>query len=183
MSSTETEKATLGAGCFWCVEAIYQMIEGVTSAHSGYSGGPEDPLPTYKSVCSGSGHAEVVQLEFDPKVVSFEEILSVFFQIHDPTTLNKQGNDVGVQYRSAIFYHSEEQKEIAERVLAEFDESGKYNDKIVTAITPFDIFVKAEDYHEDYFNLHGEEPYCSFVVRPKVEKFKKTFENMLKKKE
>lgn len=177
---SKMEIATLGSGCFWCVEAVFQGLKGVESAISGYSGG-HIKNPAYKEVCNGTtGHAEVIQVKFNSEVISFEEILEVFWNTHDPTTLNRQGNDVGTQYRSAIFYHSDEQKEIAEKYKKQLDESGTYNSKIVTEITPFDTFYAAEDYHQDYFNLNGEQPYCSFVIKPKVEKFKKQFKDKLK---
>lgn len=174
------EKATLGAGCFWCVEAIFQDLKGVVSATSGYSGGHTTD-PTYKEVCDGTtGHAEVVQVQFDPAVISFDDILKVFWNVHDPTTLNRQGNDVGTQYRSAIFYHNEAQKKVAEEYIKQLEIDQVFPSKIVTEVSLFDTFYPAEEYHNDYFNLHGEEPYCSFVVRPKVEKFKKKFADKLK---
>lgn len=174
------EIATLGSGCFWCTEAIFESLKGVNSAVSGYSGGHKDK-PTYKDVCEGStGHAEVVQVTFDPQIISFEEILEVFWNTHDPTTLNRQGNDVGTQYRSAIFYHSEEQKNIAEAYKKQLEDSKVYLSPIVTEITSFTMFFPAEEYHQSYFELNGEQPYCSFVVKPKVEKFKKQYKNKLK---
>lgn len=174
------ETITLGAGCFWCVEAIFGSINGVESAISGYSGG-HVKNPGYKEVCSGTtGNAEVVQVVFDPQVVSLAKILEVFFQVHDPTTLNRQGGDIGTQYRSAIFYHNEEQKASATAILNKLDLSGAFDKKIVTEITAFANFYPAEDYHQDYFELNGEQPYCSNVVRPKVEKFKKAFSDILK---
>lgn len=179
-SSTGLQTVTLGAGCFWCVEAVFEQIEGVTAVRSGYSGG-EVENPTYKEVCTGTtGHAEVVQLDYDPAVTSFEEVLKVFFASHDPTTLNRQGADVGTQYRSAIFYHTEEQKKIAEQVIAELNRSGTYSSKIVTEVTPFRKFFEAEDYHQDYFELNGRAPYCRFVIVPKLEKVRKTFAGKLK---
>ncbi len=174
------ETITLGAGCFWCVEAIFGSIEGVESAVSGYSGG-NIKNPAYKEVCSGrTGHAEVVQVVYDSEVVSLSKILEVFFQVHDPTTLNRQGNDIGTQYRSAIFYHNEEQKATATAILNKLDISGAFDKPIVTEITEFEAFYPAEDYHQDYFELNGEQPYCSAVVRPKVEKFRKAFADILK---
>lgn len=174
------EVATFGAGCFWCVEAVFQCLRGVDSAISGYSGG-HIKNPSYKEVCKGTtGHAEVVQITFDPEVISFADLLEVLFSVHDPTTLNRQGADVGTQYRSAIFYHSEEQKEIALKAIAAANESGQWNTPLVTEVTPFSNFYKAEDYHQDYFALNGEQPYCQMVVRPKVEKFKKQFREKLK---
>jgi peptide-methionine (S)-S-oxide reductase len=175
------EKITLGSGCFWCTEAIYNRLEGVESAISGYSGGKtKDPF--YKEVCAGkTGHAEVVQVTFDPEKVSIEEVLKVFWETHDPTTLNRQGNDVGTQYRSVVFYHTEEQKEIAEKIKKSLDEAGIWSDPIVTEITQFDKFWPAENYHKEYFESHGHEPYCNLVIKPKVEKFEKAFSAKLKK--
>lgn len=174
------EVATLGAGCFWCVEAVFQNLQGVDTVISGYTGG-QVPNPTYKEVCTGlTGHAEVCQITYDPNVITYEEILEVFWKTHDPTTLNRQGNDVGTQYRSSIFYHSASQKEIAEKYIAQLDGSGTFKNKIVTTIEPLGDFYVAEDYHQNYFNENGEQPYCQFVVRPKVEKFKKEFANRLK---
>ncbi len=180
MGEDKLEIATLGAGCFWCVEAVFQQLKGVESVQSGYSGG-HVVNPSYREVCQKTtGHAEVVQVEFNPEIVGFEEILEVFWNVHDPTTLNRQGNDVGPQYRSAIFYHSEKQRELAESYKQQLDASGKFSNPIVTEITAWKNFFPAEEYHDDYFNLHGEEPYCRFVVRPKVEKFEKQFADKLK---
>jgi len=175
------EKITLGSGCFWCTEAVFQRLNGVESAVSGYSGGKtKDPF--YKEVTTGrTGHAEVVQVTFDPVVISLEEILEVFWKTHDPTTLNRQGNDVGTQYRSAIFYHDPAQQVVAERLKKALDESGAWGDPIVTEITPFEVFYPAENYHQDYFNENGSQPYCQFVVAPKVKKFKEVFADKLKK--
>jgi peptide-methionine (S)-S-oxide reductase len=174
------EVATLGGGCFWCTEAIYQDLKGVEKVLSGYSGG-NIVEPTYKQVTSGtSGHAEVIQFWYDPKLITFEEILEIFWATHDPTTLNRQGADVGPQYRSAVFYHSESQKEKAEFYKSKLDESGAFNKPIVTEITPFSNFYVAEDYHQNYFNDNGMQPYCQFVIRPKVEKFRKVFAEKLK---
>lgn len=174
------EIATLGAGCFWCVEAIFQNLKGVEKVESGYSGG-EIINPSYKEVCTGrTGHAEVVQVYFDPNVISFAEILEVFFETHDPTTLNRQGADTGTQYRSAIFYHNEKQKEVAELAKEAANESGNWSDPIVTEISAYKNFFVAEDYHQDYYNLNGTQPYCSAVITPKVEKFKKKFKEKLK---
>lgn len=162
------EKATLGGGCFWCIEAVFQQLDGVESVVSGYAGG-HDPNPNYQSVCSGAtGHAEVVQITFDPEVVTYEELLNVFWKAHDPTTLNRQGNDVGTQYRSAIYYHSEAQKEAALKSI----ESAQphFSDKIVTEVAPLDVFYGGEDYHQDYYVNHREQGYCSFVIRPKLDK-------------
>lgn len=181
-SMDSLEVATLGAGCFWCVEAVFQDIKGVKKVESGYSGG-SIKNPSYKEVCTGNtGHAEVVQITFDPKEVSFATLLEVFFGTHDPTTLNQQGADVGTQYRSAIFYHSEEQKQVAELAKKAADESKNWSNPVVTEITAFTNFYKAEDYHQDYYNLNGTQPYCAMVITPKVDKFKKKFEALLKEK-
>lgn len=180
-SSKQLEKATLANGCFWCTEAVFQRLKGVEKVESGYSGG-KIANPTYKEVCSGiTGHAECVQITFDKNQISFTELLRVFFKTHDPTTLNRQGNDVGTQYRSAIFYHSDEQKRIAEEVIADLDKSGAFNSKIVTEVSPFTVFYKAEDYHQNYFNENkNNNPYCTFVIVPKLEKFEKVFKDKLK---
>jgi peptide-methionine (S)-S-oxide reductase len=174
------EKITLGSGCFWCTEAIFRNLKGVESAVSGYSGGKtKDPF--YKEVCSGTtGHAEVVQVTFDPAVISLTEILEVFWKMHDPTTLNRQGNDVGTQYRSVVFYHDDQQKEVAETIKAELTKAKIWNDSIVTEISPISMFYTAENYHQDYLASHGSEPYCQFVVTPKVKKFKEIFADKLK---
>ncbi|MEM1406892.1 MAG: peptide-methionine (S)-S-oxide reductase MsrA [Bacteroidota bacterium] len=172
--------ATLGAGCFWCIEAVFQRIEGVIEVVSGYTGGKVKD-PTYREICGGrTGHAEVAQITFDPSIVSFEEILEVFWVSHDPTTLNRQGADVGTQYRSAVFYHDQEQKEMAERSRKTLDESKVYNDPVVTEITELGPFYKAEDYHQNYFNNNVEQPYCQFVVKPKVDKVKRVFADKIK---
>jgi peptide-methionine (S)-S-oxide reductase len=177
----ELEKATLGGGCFWCTEAVYKELKGVADIKPGYSGG-EIKNPTYKEVCTGrTGHAEVVQITFDPDEVSFSEILEVFFMTHDPTTLNRQGNDVGTHYRSAIFYHSEAQKQTAEKVIELFNQENVYDDPIVTEVTTFKNFYEAEDYHFNYFERNKNQPYCQYVVAPKVEKFRKIFKDKLKK--
>jgi peptide-methionine (S)-S-oxide reductase len=177
------ETATLGAGCFWCVEAVFDDLQGVTDVVSGYSGGHTEN-PTYKEVCSeATGHAEVVQVKFDPETISYRDILRVFFAVHDPTTLNRQGNDVGTSYRSAIFYHTDEQKQIAEEVIKEVTELGVYDDPIVTEVTKFDKFYSAEDYHQEYFANNPTQPYCAAVVAPKVTKFRKTFADRLKKRQ
>jgi peptide-methionine (S)-S-oxide reductase len=173
--------ATFGSGCFWCTEAIFQRLNGVEKVESGYSGG-KVKNPTYKEVCTGlTGHAEVVQVTYNPARVSFEELLEVFWQTHDPTTLNRQGADVGTQYRSVIFYHTPEQKQLAELYKRKLDESGAFDRPIVTEISPFTEFYKAEDYHQNYFNLNGSAPYCAYVIQPKLDKFKKAFANKLKK--
>lgn len=174
------EIATLGAGCFWCVEAVFQNLKGVEKVVSGYAGGKIKD-PTYREVCSGlTGHAEVCQITFDNSELSFAELLEVFWRTHDPTTLNRQGNDVGTQYRSVIFYHSEDQKKTAEKMKAQLDEAKVYPDPVVTEISPEAPFYPAENYHQDYFLQNGEQPYCSFVIRPKVEKFKAAFKDKLK---
>ena len=172
--------ATLGAGCFWCVEAMFQQLDGVISVESGYSGGATDD-PTYEKVCGGStGHAEVCQIRFDPAKIAFRELLEVFWQTHDPTTLNRQGNDVGTQYRSAIFCHSDEQQATAEACKAELDTSDTWPNPIVTEIAPFTKFFPAEDGHQDYFARNPDVAYCSVVVGPKVQKFRSKFVDRLK---
>lgn len=176
------ETATLAAGCFWCVEAVFDDLEGVADVVSGYSGGHTEN-PTYREVCSETtGHAEVVQIKFDPSVISYADILRVFFAVHDPTTLNRQGNDIGSSYRSAIFYHSPEQKRTAEEIIKEVTEAGIYDNPIVTEVTAFDKFYAAENYHQEYFANNPNQPYCAAVVAPKVAKFRKNFVNRLKKK-
>jgi peptide-methionine (S)-S-oxide reductase len=181
-SMDSLEVATFGAGCFWCVEAIFQDIKGVKKVASGYSGG-NIKNPSYKEVCQGTtGHAEVIQVTFDPSQVSFAKLVEVFFATHDPTTLNRQGADVGTQYRSAIFYHSEEQRSTAELAKAAADASGEWGSPIVTEISAFDVFYAAEDYHQDYYNLNGTQPYCQIVISPKMDKFKKKFADLLKEK-
>ncbi len=178
--SKDLQKTTVGGGCFWCTEAIYLELKGVVDVKPGYSGG-HVKNPTYKQVCDGTtGHAEVVQITFDPEVVSYSEILEVFFMTHDPTTLNRQGNDVGPQYRSAIFYHNEEQKEVAERVIDLFEKEEVYSNPIVTEVSEFDQFYIAEDYHINYYARNKTQGYCQFVVAPKLEKFKKIFKDQLK---
>ena len=177
----QTDTATLGAGCFWCVEAVFQNLDGVISVTSGYAGG-KISNPTYKEVCSGeTGHAEVCNVVYDPSKISFDEILEVFWKTHDPTTMNRQGNDVGTQYRSAIFYHNERQKELAEKYKKDLNASEAFDAPIITEITPYTNFYKAEDYHQNYYNENGNQPYCRFVIQPKVEKFKKVFKDKLKK--
>ncbi|MFX1578914.1 MAG: peptide-methionine (S)-S-oxide reductase MsrA [Promethearchaeota archaeon] len=169
------ETATFGSGCFWCTEAVFQQLKGVSSVVSGYSGGHVEN-PTYQQVCTGrTGHAEVCQIQFDPEQISYEELLEVFFNTHDPTTLNRQGNDVGTQYRSVIFYHSEEQRETAERVKAELDNSGDWKNPIVTEIVPFEGFYKAEDYHQNYYRNNPNAGYCRLIIAPKLNKFEKVF--------
>ena len=174
------EVTTLGAGCFWCIEAIFQDLKGVHSVISGYAGG-HIANPSYKEVCTGNtGHAEVAVIKFDPKIISFKDILYVFWLTHDPTTLNRQGGDIGTQYRSAIFYHNEEQKKIAEKSRQETEEAGIYQDPIVTEIVPLTNYYEAEDYHQDYFKLNPNQPYCRLVIDPKVQKFRKQFKDKLK---
>lgn len=178
--TTPTDTATFGTGCFWCTEAIFQQLDGVIKSTSGYSGG-QVANPSYKEICTGTtGHAEVIQVVYDPAKITFDELLEVFWQTHDPTTLNRQGNDVGPQYRSVIFYHNNEQKEKAEKYKAELDKSGAFNNPIVTEISPFTKFYAAENYHQDYYNQNGSQPYCYFVIKPKVEKFQKVFKSKLK---
>ena len=180
MDSSRTEVATLGGGCFWCLEAVYEELRGVEKVESGYSGGPV-PNPTYRQVCTGTtGHAEVVQVTFDPEAVSFKEILEVFFTIHDPTTLNRQGADVGPQYRSAIIYHDEEQRRVAEEVISELEAEGIWDAPIVTEVTPFEAFYVAEDYHQGYYRDNEYQPYCQVVIAPKVAKFRKQYLEKLK---
>lgn len=174
------EIATLGGGCFWCLEAVYDELKGVTDVVSGYAGG-QVPNPSYEAVCSGrTGHAEVVQVEFDPAVISYADLLRVFFAIHDPTTLNRQGADVGTQYRSAIFYHSPEQKATAEQVIGEITRAKLWSNPIVTEVAPLDIFYAAEDYHQEYFARNPYQGYCRVVIAPKVAKFRKEFLAQLK---
>jgi peptide-methionine (S)-S-oxide reductase len=169
------EIATLAGGCFWCLEAVFEQLRGVEKVESGYTGGKTDK-PTYHQVCEGStGHAEVVQVRFNPAEISYAEILDVFFAIHDPTTLNRQGADVGTQYRSGIFYHSPAQKETAERRIAELNAAKIWDAPIVTEVTPLPTFYRAEDYHQGYFRAHPEAGYCQYVVSPKVAKFRKSF--------
>lgn len=174
------EKATFGAGCFWCVEAVFEQLKGVHGVVSGYSGGTTKN-PTYQQVCSGStGHAEVIQVEFDPKVISFVDLLEVFWQTHDPTTRNQQGNDIGTQYRSAIFYHNDQQKQQAEEIKKKLDASGAFRGLIVTEIVPFKEFYVAEKYHQNYYADNPKQPYCAAVIPPKLDKLKKVFGDKLK---
>jgi len=175
------ETATLAGGCFWCLEAVYEDLKGVHSVISGYAGG-EVPNPTYQQVCTGAtGHAEVVQIEYDPEEINYADLLNVFFAIHDPTTLNRQGADVGTQYRSAVFYHNPEQKAAAQAKIAELDKTGPWDNPIVTEVTQLDKFYPAEDYHQEYFANNPNQPYCQAVVAPKVAKFRKQFIDRLKK--
>lgn len=181
-SPATTDTATFANGCFWCTEAIFEQLDGVFSATSGYTDG-HVKNPTYKQVCTGeTGHAECLQIVYDPIKISFDELLEVFWETHDPTTLNRQGNDVGTQYRSGIYYHNEEQKQKAEKYKVELDKSGAFNKPIVTEVKPFSIFYPAENYHQEYFeNNEGSNPYCTIVIRPKVDKFRKVFKDKLKK--
>jgi peptide-methionine (S)-S-oxide reductase len=179
--NTNLQTATLAGGCFWCLEAVYDEIKGVHSVESGYAGGQMDN-PTYREVCNGNtGHAEVVQVHFDPNVVSYRDLLNVFFAIHDPTTLNRQGADVGTQYRSAIFYHDDEQKNIAEELIRDLSSQQIWDKPIVTEVVKLDKFYMAEDYHQEYFARNPYQPYCQAVVAPKVSKFRKHFLDLLKK--
>ena len=180
-SNPGLQVATFANGCFWCTEAIFQNVDGVEKVVSGYMGG-KVKNPTYKEVCTGqTGHAEVIQLTYDPKKVTYDELLEIFWKTHDPTTLNRQGADVGTQYRSAVFYHNDEQKQLAEKYKKELTEAEAFDQPIVTEITPASVFYKAEDYHQNYYNLNGDAPYCAMVIQPKVEKFKKVFKEKLKK--
>ena len=176
------DTATFGTGCFWCTEALFEQLDGVISVTSGYSGG-HVANPSYKDVCTGeTGHAECVQIVYDTSKISYDELLEVFWQVHDPTTLNRQGADVGTQYRSVIFYRDDEQKQKAEKYKAELDKSGAFENPIVTVVEPFTKFYKAENYHQEYYELNkNSNPYCSIVIRPKLEKFEKIFKNKLKK--
>jgi len=180
MSDKGTEIATLGAGCFWCVEAVFQELKGVETVTSGYMGG-DMPNPTYKMICTGtSGYAEVVQVHFDPAIISFEQILNIFYTTHDPTTLNQQGADRGTQYRSAIFYHSEEQKAVAEQVTQEIDKSDLWSNPVVTEITAATEYYIAEAYHQDYYTLNPNQGYCRAVINPKMAKFRAKYAHLLK---
>lgn len=175
------ETATFGAGCFWCVEAVFQSLDGVEKVVSGYSGGAIKN-PAYREVCTGrTGHAEVIQIQYDPTRITFVDLLEAFWSSHDPTTLNRQGGDVGTQYRSVIFYHNEEQKRLAEEYKKKLNSSGAFKNPVVTEISPYTNFYKAEDYHQNYYNNNGDQPYCTMVIAPKLEKFRKVFKNKLKK--
>lgn len=176
-----TKVATFGAGCFWCVEAVFSELDGVIDVKSGFSGGGPGEV-SYKEVCTGTtGHAEVARIEYDPAKVSFVDLLEVFFKTHDPTTKDRQGADEGPMYRSAVFYHDEEQKQLAEKTKKELDASGAWPDPIVTEIAPFDVFIEAEGYHQDYFRLNPEQSYCRFVIQPKMDKFRKVFKDKLRR--
>jgi methionine-S-sulfoxide reductase len=178
-NDTHLQTATFGSGCFWCTEAVFKGLRGVRSVVSGYSGGQTEN-PSYEQVCSGrSGHAEVVQIKFDPAEVSFADLLEIFWKTHDPTTMNRQGHDVGTQYRSVIFYHSDEQRQTAEAKKRELDQSGQFGSHIVTEITKFDRFYPAEDYHQNYFERNPGQGYCAAVIRPKVDKFRAAFSERL----
>jgi peptide-methionine (S)-S-oxide reductase len=177
--TTNLEQATLAGGCFWCLEAVYEQVEGVASVESGYSNGHVE-RPTYEQVCGGgTGHAEVVRVSFDPQRISYREILEIFFAIHDPTTLNRQGNDVGTQYRSGIYFHTPEQERTAQEVIAEANQA--HGGRVVTQLEPVRNYWRAEDYHQHYYANHPDQGYCAFVVGPKVEKFRKTFAARLKR--
>ena len=178
--NSDLQEATFGAGCFWCTEAVFLGVKGVTKVESGYSGGTVKN-PSYREVCTGlTGHAEVTRITYDPKQVSFSDLLEIFWNTHDPTTLNKQGADEGTQYRSVVFYHNDEQKKTAEAYKAQLEASHVFKNKIVTEISPLTNYYPAEDYHQNYYALNGSQPYCQYVIRPKVEKFEKQFKNKLK---
>ncbi|MHC0442698.1 peptide-methionine (S)-S-oxide reductase MsrA [Flavobacterium sp. 3-210] len=180
--ASNLETITLGGGCYWCVEAVYENLDGVKSVVSGFSGG-NVPNPTYEEVCTGeTGHAEVVQITYDKNVTDINEIFKVFFTVHDPTTLNRQGADVGTQYRSVIFYKNEEQKKAAQSIITELNKAKLYSNPIVTKVEPFKAFYKAEDYHQNYYANNKNQPYCKMVIQPKIEKFEKVFKDKLKKK-
>jgi peptide-methionine (S)-S-oxide reductase len=180
MSYTDT--VTFGTGCFWCTEAVFEQLEGVIKVTSGYSGG-QITNPTYEEVCTGAtGHAECCQIVYDPQQIKFDDLLKVFWQVHDPTTLNKQGNDVGTQYRSVVFYHDEVQKQITESYIAALNKSGAYDQPIVTTLEPYTVFFPAEEYHQTYYKNNSSAPYCRLVIRPKLEKFEKVFAEKLKNK-
>jgi peptide-methionine (S)-S-oxide reductase len=180
MAANKTEQATLGGGCFWCVESAFLQVKGIESVKSGYTGGHTEN-PTYEQVCTGdTGHAEVAQLTYDPEQISYRQILEIFFTLHDPTQVNRQGNDVGTQYRTSIFYHNDEQKQEAESIIAELENDGSFADPIVTEVTELDTFYPAEDYHENYYARNPENPYCQAVISPKLAKFRKTFSGLLK---
>lgn len=179
-NNKKMEIATFGSGCFWCSEAIFEKLKGVESVESGYSGG-HDKNPTYTEVCKGTtGHAEVIQIKYNPDIITYKDLLEVFWQTHDPTTLNRQGADVGTQYRSVIFYHNQQQKQLAEEYKKKLDDAGIYNKPIVTEISEFSVFYKAEDYHQDYYKNNKAQSYCSFVITPKLDKFKKVFKDKIK---
>ncbi|ELZ27884.1 methionine sulfoxide reductase A [Halorubrum distributum JCM 13561] len=177
---TNTETATVGGGCFWCVEAAFKELDGVESVTSGYAGGHADD-PTYREVCTGTtGHAEVVQVEYDPDALSYEDILEIFFTVHDPTQLNRQGPDVGSQYRSIVLYHDDEQRDVAERYVEALDEEGGYDDEVVTEVEPLETFYRAEEKHQDYFEKNPADAYCTMHAQPKVEKVRERFREKVK---
>ena len=179
--TSNLDTATFGAGCFWCVEAQFQMLDGVVKVESGFSGG-HVKNPSYREVCDGTtGHAEVCQVTYDKTKLTYDDMLQAFWTSHDPTQLNRQGNDVGTQYRSVIFYHNAEQQKIAEAYKKKLNDEKVYDSPVVTEISPYTVFYKAENYHQDYFNQNGDQPYCSYVIQPKVEKFRKVFSKKLKK--
>lgn len=179
-NNVKMDTATFGTGCFWCTEAIFQQVEGVSKVISGYSGGKVDN-PTYKQVCTGTtGHAECLNIVYDPSKITFDELLEIFWQVHDPTTLNRQGNDAGTQYRSVVFYHNDEQKAKVEKYKAELNKSGSWDNPVVTTLEPFVTFYPADDYHQNYYNDNTSQGYCQFVIKPKVEKFQKVFKSKLK---
>lgn len=179
-STQEKELATLGGGCFWCLEAVFDQVKGVESVESGYMGG-EHPNPTYEAICTGrTGHAEIIHIAFDPKIISFRELLEIFFGIHDPTTLNRQGNDTGTQYRSAIFYHSAEQEATAKEVIGKLTKDELFDSPIVTEVVPASTFFVAEDYHQEYFAQNPSQPYCAYLISPKIAKFRQRFTDKLK---
>ncbi len=179
--SKKSQLATFGGGCFWCTEAVFNELKGVTSVKPGYSGG-HTRNPTYRDVCNGNtGHAEVIQIRYDPEVLKFEKLLRVFFETHDPTTLNRQGNDVGTQYRSVVFCHNDEQRTTTSDVIERLNKAGVFSSPIVTEVATFEKFYEAENYHHDYFTANPNQPYCATVIRPKVEKFRKVFADDLKK--
>jgi len=178
--AAKTDTATFATGCFWCTEAKFQQLKGIIKVTSGFTGG-HVANPTYEQVCTGeTGHAEACNIIYDPSIISYDDLLQAFFVAHDPTELNRQGNDVGTQYRSAIFYHNAQQKQKAEYYIKKLNEAKAYKSKIVTQVTPYTIFYKAEGYHQNYYNLHGDQPYCKYVIQPELEKFKAVFKNKLK---
>lgn len=179
-TAVKTDTATFATGCFWCTEAKFKQLRGVEQVTSGFTGG-HVAHPTYEQVCTGTtGHAEACNIVYDPKVISYDELLEAFFVAHDPTQLNRQGNDVGTQYRSAIFYHNAQQKQKADYYIAKLNAAHAYKSKIVTQVAPYTVFYKAEDYHQNYYALHGDQPYCKYVIQPELEKFKAVFKNKLK---
>ncbi len=180
METNQLETAIFANGCFWCTEAVFSMLKGVQSVASGYTGG-KTKNPTYEQVSNGdTGHAEALRIVFDPKIISYDDLLNVFFNTHDPTTLNRQGGDVGTQYRSGVFYNNEEQKKKAEALIADLNNSNAYGKPVVTEVTPFDVFYEAEGYHKDYYKFHSDQPYCQLVIAPKLEKLEKRFAELLK---